>query len=235
MFSHPKPSRTIYVTNKFISPVVFQILDYFTKQTAIKLLVTLIALKHDMRHHQRTKWDTFSLLFTLLTSCTSFFVAYAWSQWGYYGQCSKPCGGGVQYRTRTCERTQHYGYRSGSHSTQCYGPSSSQRRCNLQCCPVNGGWGQWSVWSNSHHGSYQQTRYRSCNYPRPSCGGQQCYGESTQTKNLPSEFIKISLWWVKFLAIQITLTTRLRVIEPQKICRVNLTVMFGGFAIFIFI
>ena len=62
-------------------------------------------------------------------------VVYEWGQWGQYGSCSRRCGGGVQYRQRLCVRRQLYGYGGNRGNQQCYGPSSSQRRCNLQCCP----------------------------------------------------------------------------------------------------
>ena len=52
---------------------------------------------------------------------------------------------------------------------------------------VSGGWSYWSNWSNPG-GSSQQTRYRSCSQPQPSCGGQQCYGRSTETRYVPSKY-----------------------------------------------
>ena len=54
---------------------------------------------------------------------------------------------------------------------------------------VDGGWGKWSTWtywtktneSCGHYDvKYTRTRSRSCNYPYPSCGGNKCYGDSTQ-------------------------------------------------------
>lgn len=58
---------------------------------------------------------------------------YQWSQWGQYGQCSRYCGGGVQHRQRTCSGKHVYG-NVGNSNRQCYGPSSSQKRCNQQSC-----------------------------------------------------------------------------------------------------
>ena len=57
---------------------------------------------------------------------------------------------------------------------------------------VSGGWSYWSTWSNAG-GSSQQTRYRSCSQPRPSCGGHQCYGQSRETRYVPSKYYTIIL------------------------------------------
>ena len=46
---------------------------------------------------------------------------------------------------------------------------------------VDGAWGHWSGWANSH--GYQQIRKRKCNNPSQSCGGKDCYGSSTQTRS----------------------------------------------------
>merc|ERR1711998_389177 len=50
----------------------------------------------------------------------------AWSTWS---ECSKPCGGGMQYRSRVCE-----GAKCGG---RCYGQKTEARSCNNFCCPVN--------------------------------------------------------------------------------------------------
>lgn len=54
-----------------------------------------------------------------------------WSDWGSWSQCSVECGGGQQFRTRTCERN------------NCDGTSKMARACNTHSCK---GMNQWSVW-----------------------------------------------------------------------------------------
>ena len=46
-----------------------------------------------------------------------------YGQWSSYGECSKPCGGGTQVRTRKCD------------GDDCFGPNQNFRQCNKQKCP----------------------------------------------------------------------------------------------------
>ncbi len=48
------------------------------------------------------------------------------------------------------------------------------------CNPVNGGWSSWGAWSDPVHEC--GTRERICNNPLPSCGGEDCSGSDTETK-----------------------------------------------------
>ncbi|KAF6026439.1 HMCN1 [Bugula neritina] len=107
-----------------------------------------------------------------------------WSAWGAYGACSVTCGGGEQKRYRTCKTTTVHGY--GKDQDNCVGPTYSRRRCNTQCCPVDGAWGRWSHWANKSSHGYQkvQIRTRHCNYPAPKCGGRYCYGAKSQTRKV---------------------------------------------------
>ncbi|KAF6026437.1 HMCN1 [Bugula neritina] len=107
-----------------------------------------------------------------------------WSAWGAYGACSVTCGGGEQRRHRTCKTTTIYGY--GKDQNNCVGPTYSRRRCNTQCCPVDGAWGNWSHWAKKSSYGYSkvQIRTRQCNNPAPSCGGKTCVGASSQTRKI---------------------------------------------------
>ena len=68
-------------------------------------------------------------------------------------------------------------------SSHCSSPTpycnTSTNTC-VACSPVNGGWGAWGSWSSCSGGS--QSRYRSCNNPAPSCGGNSCSGSGSECR-----------------------------------------------------
>ena len=51
---------------------------------------------------------------------------------------------------------------------------------------VDGGWGQWSPWSQCSHscGEGRETRSRDCDDPRPQYGGFLCFGSKTELRTL---------------------------------------------------
>uniref|UniRef100_A0A6I8N090 ADAM metallopeptidase with thrombospondin type 1 motif 1 n=2 Tax=Ornithorhynchus anatinus TaxID=9258 RepID=A0A6I8N090_ORNAN len=57
-----------------------------------------------------------------------------WGAWGPWGECSRTCGGGVQYTFRECDRPVP---RNGG--KYCEGRWVQYRSCNLQDCPDHGG------------------------------------------------------------------------------------------------
>ncbi|XP_018429260.1 PREDICTED: properdin-like [Nanorana parkeri] len=90
-----------------------------------------------------------------------------WKEWGSWSPCSVSCTEGVQERRRTCRG-----------QGDCPGTSVEVQACVLnECCPVNGGWSTWSLWSqcSATCKAGQKQRTRQCNNPRPSCGGR-CIG-----------------------------------------------------------
>lgn len=101
-----------------------------------------------------------------------------WSSWqsGPAGQCSKTCGGGVRYRTRTCE-----GKSCGGKT--CPGPSRDSVVCNKLCCPVDGQFASWGSWGrcNKSCGGGTQNRRRRCSGRK--CRGKRCAGSSTQSRD----------------------------------------------------
>ncbi|XP_042296854.1 A disintegrin and metalloproteinase with thrombospondin motifs 4 isoform X2 [Sceloporus undulatus] len=53
-----------------------------------------------------------------------------WGRWGPWGECSRTCGGGVQYSTRECDKPVP---RNGG--KYCEGKRTQYRSCNVQDCP----------------------------------------------------------------------------------------------------
>ncbi|GFN97240.1 sco-spondin [Plakobranchus ocellatus] len=89
-----------------------------------------------------------------------------WSEWS---ECPVSCGGGVQWRNRTCEPPRHGG-------AECQGPDNVTRACNAQPCPIDGVWLPWTEWSvcTTTCGGGEQERTRLCQQPKH--GGQPCLG-----------------------------------------------------------
>ena len=53
-----------------------------------------------------------------------------WSEFGNWGECSKPCGGGEQSRSRTCTNPPPSGG-----GAQCAGEDEETQECNTHECP----------------------------------------------------------------------------------------------------
>ncbi|KAK6467272.1 properdin-like [Huso huso] len=96
-----------------------------------------------------------------------------WSAWSSWSSCTVSCLEGVRQRRRTC-----YGI------GECDGKERLQTApCSeLECCPVEGGWSEWSPWQpcSVTCESGVKVRQRSCSNPPPICGGG-CEGRSTET------------------------------------------------------
>ncbi|XP_060626450.2 A disintegrin and metalloproteinase with thrombospondin motifs 1 isoform X2 [Anolis sagrei] len=57
-----------------------------------------------------------------------------WGLWGPWGECSRSCGGGVQYSLRECDNPVP---KNGG--KYCEGKRVQYRSCNIEDCPENGG------------------------------------------------------------------------------------------------
>ncbi|XP_078703551.1 SCO-spondin-like [Branchiostoma floridae x Branchiostoma belcheri] len=66
-----------------------------------------------------------------------------WSTWSPWSNCTVTCGGGVQYRYRSCDNPPPaYG------GLACTGLGEEAVHCNMQECPIHGKVGEWSEWSS---------------------------------------------------------------------------------------
>ena len=52
------------------------------------------------------------------------------SQWSYWGRCSRSCGGGIRHRYRYCNNP-----RPQNGGRDCSGPATEAGRCNMHTCP----------------------------------------------------------------------------------------------------
>ncbi|KAL4217429.1 hypothetical protein ACF0H5_023879 [Mactra antiquata] len=107
------------------------------------------------------------------TSCK---VDGAWSDWTAWGACSNSCGGGAVTRTRSCDNPAP---RNGGKS--CVGEITDTHNCFEGHCPIDGGWGNFTVFGCSVTcGDGEAVEVRECNNPTPKYGGKDCHGLSHQ-------------------------------------------------------
>ncbi|XP_037393266.1 SCO-spondin [Pygocentrus nattereri] len=109
-----------------------------------------------------------------------------WSEWTMWSECSKTCfhhvdAVGMRRRFRSCNHTDS--------NPPCVGEGEEQEPCNTMHCPVNGGWSEWSPWSecSSECDSGTQIRERFCSFPPPLYGGSSCLGPHIQTRDCNSQ------------------------------------------------
>ncbi|XP_041362930.1 uncharacterized protein LOC121378713 [Gigantopelta aegis] len=91
--------------------------------------------------------------------------------WLPWTSCSQTCGGGHRSRRRTCRDP----------STVCIGEVKQDQFCDLEPCPVTGGWSNWLSWSPCAEtcGPSHRVRYRQCDEPLPAYGGA-CFGDDSE-------------------------------------------------------
>lgn len=129
-------------------------------------------------------------------------VPIQWSAFGAWSTCSVSCGsGGIQYRTRICLLSN--GHPATSEDYKCVGESVETRKCNRLPCPVNGGWGDFSSWSECprcinekiHEIPFLSKRVRKCDLPIPSNGGLECPGDDTEELECQSKYCVMNGGW----------------------------------------
>merc|ERR1712098_384206 len=102
------------------------------------------------------------------------------SHWTLWTSCTKSCGSGSHSRSRKCDNPvpQNGG-------EPCLGEKAQTSHCNVQPCPVNGGYGQWAHWSSCTKscGTGGRERERKCDNPTPQHGGKQCFGNFKENED----------------------------------------------------
>jgi hypothetical protein len=101
-----------------------------------------------------------------------------WGPWGDYTDCSAGCGGGQRSRRRACDSPAPAGG-----GQPCSGDDVEVSACNEQPCPVDGGYSDWTPWSECNQG--ESRRSRACDDPSPAYGGSDCTGPPVETKACP--------------------------------------------------
>ena len=96
-----------------------------------------------------------------------------YTPWSKFSPCSKECAGGTQQRTRNCSNPIP---KHGGKSCINLGQATEMRVCNLHNCPVDGGYSNWTEFTNCTKtcGNGTKTRSRSCSNPLPQYGGRNC-------------------------------------------------------------
>uniref|UniRef100_A0A8C4ZM72 Netrin receptor UNC5 n=1 Tax=Gadus morhua TaxID=8049 RepID=A0A8C4ZM72_GADMO len=104
------------------------------------------------------------------------YVNGGWSLWTDWSLCNVRCGRGLQKRSRTC--TNPAPLNGGAF---CEGMSVQKSTCST-LCPVDGGWGPWSLWTACGVDCGRQ-RSRDCAEPEPRHGGRPCDGPGLGADN----------------------------------------------------
>ncbi|XP_028401625.1 uncharacterized protein LOC114524674 [Dendronephthya gigantea] len=96
-----------------------------------------------------------------------------WTDWSWWKACSKSCDSGKRSRYRKCNNPP-----PSPGGRNCTGNYSQNEECNTHHCPVNGGFTNWTSWTNCTKicGNGTRTRNRSCTNPTPKYGGLDCVG-----------------------------------------------------------
>ncbi|KAL4230423.1 Scavenger receptor Cys-rich [Mactra antiquata] len=105
-----------------------------------------------------------------------------WSAWSAWSTCTATCQGGLTKRTRQCD-TSYPGH-------NCDGHAEEYKVCNRILCTdtvVDGGWSQWTSWSNCSVYCMSE-RTRTCSNPAPSLLGKNCLGSSLENKYCNQEY-----------------------------------------------
>ncbi|KAL5248471.1 hypothetical protein ACHWQZ_G017609 [Mnemiopsis leidyi] len=79
----------------------------------------------------------------------------------------------------------------------CTGTAEENQNCNTDPCPIDGGWSDYSDWSDCTEtcGTGRQIRTRTCTKPAPQYGGADCTGTAEETQNCNTRHCPIDGGW----------------------------------------
>ncbi len=109
--------------------------------------------------------------------------------WGAWGTCTQPCGGGQHTRTRPVLVAQ------AGRGTPC-GDTSETAACNPQACPIDCMWDDWGSWGECSQscGSGSQSRSRS-EARSAANGGAACDGDITESQECNTQQCPVDCQW----------------------------------------
>ena len=103
------------------------------------------------------------------------------SEWTKFSECTKSCGNGTKTKTRNCSNPEP---QHGGNDCSRLGSNSKLQQCNTHHCPINGGYTQWTEFSectkSCENGT--KTRTRNCSNPAPQHGGKNCSSLGSNTE-----------------------------------------------------
>ncbi|XP_053349644.1 SCO-spondin [Clarias gariepinus] len=100
-----------------------------------------------------------------------------WSVWTPWSACSVSCGAGLQSRYRFCSNPE----RAGA-GLPCLGPDRQDKACVQTPCSRDGGWSEWTSWTECTKtcGGGVRSRRRECDSPATEGDGDFCEGLKTE-------------------------------------------------------
>ncbi|XP_070574887.1 SCO-spondin-like [Ptychodera flava] len=116
-----------------------------------------------------------------------------WSPWSEWAECSATCGDHPVSRSRACDNPP-----PADGGADCYGDSMESQlvSCGPQC-QIDGGWSDWTQWSECSQtcGDEWRTRSRACDNPAPQFGGAECPGDDSDALSCGLESCSVDGNW----------------------------------------
>ena len=128
-------------------------------------------------------------------ACSEPPVNGGWGDFKDWSECSMSCGGGTKTRSRTCTSPA-----PANGGAECEGDAEETERCNIEPCPVDGGWGDFGDWSECSMscGGGTKSRSRTCTSPAPANGGAECEGDAEETESCNTEPCPVDGGWSNY-------------------------------------